>query len=191
MSKDMIDDRLSAWLDGELESGEAPRVQDPAARARCAVWWLIGDVVRREPVLQTDFTSRVMAQIDLEPTVFSPVSVPARGADPARRPLPRWAALAASFAGVAVVGWVAFGGKPPVQAGVAPVAAQASSAAAVLAAAVPAVRATSMSVTARRAPVDDERGYLLAHQAYGPGVQMAGVSGYVRPVSMDDPLQAR
>jgi sigma-E factor negative regulatory protein RseA len=175
----MMNEQISAWIDGELSEGEARRVHDAVMRqaemqARCSSLWLIGDVMRNEDTLRADFTVRVMAALDDEPTVLAPAVAPLRTVSPAQR----WMPWAAAVAGVAVVAWSALTGttqQAPVP---------------VMAVAQPLSQQFALQTSAHQAD-DDDRPYLMAHQAYGPGVQMAGVSGYMRPVSLDQTVASR
>ncbi len=179
-----MNEQVSAWIDGELPEGEARRVHDAvtqqaAMQAQCGALWLIGDVIRDEAILLPDFTARVMAALETEPTVLAPIvlrPVLATG------PLQRWMPLAAAAAGVAAVVWVALAGTTSPQ-----------TAAPMIAALQPTTQSVSVVGVRNGTPTrpDDDRPYLMAHQAYGPGVQMAGVSGYVRPVSLDEPIASR
>lgn len=97
---------LSALFDGELEPHEVsplmrPAVDDPEMREAWQTYALIGEQLRREYSGEPDLTAAVMARIREEPVVLAPRNI----ARPARHhPL---LALAASVAGVAVVGWLA------------------------------------------------------------------------------------
>lgn len=177
----MMNEQISAWIDGELSESEARRVHDVVARqaamqGQCGTLWLIGDVMRNESMLPTDFTERVMAALNEEPTVLAPVLVLPQRIDHASNS--RWMPLAAAVAGIAVVAWVALSGTTARQIA-APVVANAS----------PLSEQIALKAGVRQ--VEDDRPYLMAHQAYGPGVQMAGVSGYVRPVVLDEPMASR
>jgi sigma-E factor negative regulatory protein RseA len=97
---------LSALLDGELESHERPSILKAATaegelRTAWQTYTLIGDVLRDEYAGAPDLTARVMEQVRIEPVVLAPRNLP----------LPQrnhpFLALAASVAGVAVVGWLA------------------------------------------------------------------------------------
>ncbi|HSD36132.1 MAG TPA: sigma-E factor negative regulatory protein [Rhodocyclaceae bacterium] len=181
----MMNEQISAWIDGELSEMEMRRmhdavVRDPVLQMKCGTLWLIGDVMRDESTLATDFTGRVMAELDAEPTVMAPVAVlPMRTATGRGQ---RWMPMAAALAGVAVVGWMALSNNTSQQ-----------MAAPVMAAASPQPQQFALQNSVQRSgsKAEDDRPYLMAHQAYGPGVQMAGVSGYVRPVSMDDAIASR
>lgn len=177
----MMNEQISAWIDGELSEQEARRVHDAVIRqasmqAHCGTVWLIGDVMRDEAPLSSNFTERVMAILEAEPTVLAPVAT-----SPARiiKAEPRWTRWAAAFAGVSVVVWVAFAGNSAQQQQAQPVMASAVK-----------INPSALPTTSRNSQ-DDDRAYLMAHQAYGPGVQMAGVSGYVRPVLLDEPIASR
>jgi sigma-E factor negative regulatory protein RseA len=175
----MTNENISAWLDGEHRAHDPIDVQQAQVRQACGTWWLIGDLMRQESALSQDFTARVMAVLDDEPTVLAPRT---HRAEPVgqQQPLPRWMALAAAVSGVAVVAWTVLGGQtqqPPVQ----------SSALA----SAPQQQQQLALVSNTSSAEEDERPYLVAHQAYGPGVQMAGVSGYVRPVAYEPLVAAR
>lgn len=100
---------LSALLDGELELHEAREVLDEAMRSDALqsnwnAYALIGDCLRGESVVHVDVAPSVMTRLRDEPVVLSPGNL--------RSPPRRHAlmALAASLAGVAVVGWMALKG---------------------------------------------------------------------------------
>lgn len=103
--------RLSGLMDGELDTAEAATVFDALKREKplCRCWGeyqLIGDALRGEKALERDIAARVMANVRDEPVVLAP-----------RRPAGRdWRspvlALAATVAGVGVVGWIALGPQP-------------------------------------------------------------------------------
>lgn len=173
-------EKVSALLDGALDEDVSARVldslkRDGALRREWERYSLIGDVLRDEPVLSADFTSRIMLELDAEPTVLAPVHVEARGGW-AKHLLP----IAASVMGVAAVGWVALtlNGAEPV---VAPLAAAKVSAPAV--AAVAPVDASAQARLASANSEPSEREYLIAHQAMAPSAAMPGVAMYVRSVS--------
>lgn len=99
---------ISALFDGELEGHEVRQAVraslDDADSWR--LYGLIGDGLRGECADIRDMTASVMARIGEEPVVLAP-----RNLTPRRRHHPLLA-LAASIAGVAVVGWVALTGAP-------------------------------------------------------------------------------
>lgn len=155
---------LSALIDGETEGHEIAAVlgalkSSPAMRDAWSEYHLIGDVLRGEPELERDITSGVMQRLADEPVVLAPAP---RRQSGWLRPL---AALAASVAGVAVVGWLALAPSPaPEQPLVA-----------------------SAEVVGHRAEpmmVSDIQEYLLAHQANAPGLRLQGGSQNIRTVSV-------
>lgn len=155
---------LSALIDGETENHEIPDVlralkSNPAMRDAWSEYHLIGDVLRGEPELDRDFTSGVMQRLAEEPVVLAPAP---RRQSGWLRPL---AALAASVAGVAVVGWLALApSRSPEQP----------------------VVAAAEAVAQRGEPLaaSDIQEYLLAHQANAPGLRLQGGSQNIRTVSV-------
>lgn len=171
-------EKVSALLDGALDEPASERMldtlkRDPALRRDWERYSLIGDVMRDEPVLSADFTSRLMAELEQEPTVLAPVRVENRN-NWVRHLMP----IAASVMGAAAVGWVAMmlngGGATP------------APTVAAVKAPVPAVAVVDPAVSARLASASaepSEREYLIAHQAMAPSAAMPGVAYYVRSVS--------
>lgn len=99
---------ISALFDGELEEHEV-RAAIKAGLADAERWQLyglIGDGLRGESADAHDMTASVMSRLGEEPVVLAPRNLMER-----RRHHPLLA-LAASVAGVAVVGWVALTGNP-------------------------------------------------------------------------------
>jgi sigma-E factor negative regulatory protein RseA len=158
---------LSALLDGELEPHEAQRLwSDMKANSHLHALWddchLIGAVLRREEPVAVDMRSRVMTSLAEEPVVLAP--------RPARRQ--GWqgslVALAASVAGVAVVGWLALAQQNP------------SSERATMAR-LENARPTTVAVPPQ--DVSEYQEYLLAHQTNAPGLHMQGGAQHIRTVS--------
>lgn len=172
----MINEQLSTWLDGEAAAADFGRILDSAAgqpsqRRACALCWLIGDILRDEPPLSSDFTQRVMANLEAGPTVLAPVS---KAVSPA--PVFRWMQLAAALAGAVVAAWAGFSvwqGNDMTQQAVAssPVA------------------LPTASVASRA--LDGDRSYLIAHQASSMGLPMAGVAQYIRTVGDEQQVGVR
>jgi sigma-E factor negative regulatory protein RseA len=166
-------DRISAFMDGELEDKAAAEVinalgHDDEALEAWRAYHLISDALRDSRLLSSGFTGRVARQLAVEPTVMAPVRLP---------PQPRtWYALAASVAAVSLVAWLAFA---PQQTPVAPVAQQVSPA--------PAPAAVAKSRPALVPLPNGANDYLLAHQGFSPKVSLQGIAPYVRTVS--EPLQ--
>jgi len=97
--------QISALMDDDLNIDETSHLlnmmhNSKDMRGTWSEYQLIGDVLRGEPVMQADLTSKIMQQIAHEPVVLAP--------KPSRQK-PVWQqswALAASVAAVAVFGWV-------------------------------------------------------------------------------------
>jgi sigma-E factor negative regulatory protein RseA len=101
---------LSALFDGELDEDEsrsivAAAMRDDAKRQDWQTYALIGDVLRNDMVGRVGMGDRIMASIHSEPVVLAPRRVLA---EKRNHPL---LALAASLAGVAIVGWLALVGN--------------------------------------------------------------------------------
>lgn len=99
---------ISALLDDELDAGEQSRLfdalrRDGEQRRRCGEYRLIGEALRGERKLDCEIAAKVMQSVRNEPVVLAPTP---KKRSAARHPA---LALAATLAGVAVVGWVAFG----------------------------------------------------------------------------------
>jgi sigma-E factor negative regulatory protein RseA len=155
---------LSALVDGETESHEIRAVlsalkSNVDLRDAWNQYHLIGDVLRGEAELDSDITSSVMQRLAEEPVVLAPSAL--RQAN-WQRPL---AALAASVAGVAVVGWLALSPSQPRE---------------------QALIAKTETATQRVQPMaaSDMQEYLLAHQANVPGLKLQGGSQNIRTVSV-------
>ena len=74
---DAMNERLSAWIDGELESKRGSQLpsqlkHDAALRATWDCYHLIGDAVRG--MQGSDLCARIFARLDAEPTVLAPRS---------------------------------------------------------------------------------------------------------------------
>lgn len=172
--------KVSALMDGELETHECSGVLralngDAALRDEWREFQLVGDALRREYGLEIDIGARVMSALAAEPTVLAPHRAPAASSS-------RWArpalALAASLAGVAVVGWVALApGVSPLGDGGAQLA--------------QAPKQDPVRVAQQAAPVapaaaaieDRLHEYLVAHQAHAPTGGLESGTRYVRTVS--------
>lgn len=175
----MMNEKLSDWVDGELEQEEGRRVlqsimRNESERQACELYWLIGDALRGsagDGRLDVSVGSRVMAALEDEPTILAP-----RG--PARSPAPppalnRWFSAAAALGGVAVVGWMSLallgGGNEP-----RPVAAALPQAVVL-----PVTAAASVPAAGT---LGGEQAYYMAHQAAAIGAPMPGVAQYIRTV---------
>lgn len=172
--------QISALMDGELESHEVGAAfealrRDSSLRDDWRDFHRVGEVLRSESDFNADISARVMAMLDSEPTVFVPAV--ARLADVSAGHAPRMRhpamALAASLAGVAIVGWVGFGDL-----GGADVMVQ-----------TPFARPVSLAQinhVAAPSPTDSTKSlqaYVVAHQAHASANAFAGHTHYVRTVS--------
>ncbi len=183
--------RISAMVDGEASNADIEStfriLRDNAeTRQEWEYAHLIGDAMRGEKYLSPGLTGRVMEALEDEPTVLAP---PRRKENDSRRML---LSLAASAAGVAVVGWVALGGSSanlPKTPAVEQVAILAAVPPAVEKEATPTPAAAPVAAPAA-APVaavaspEKLHEYLVAHHARAPMTQMAPAAGGVRSVAM-------
>lgn len=179
----MMNEHLSAWIDGELDHVDAIRVADslagqPERKHACTLCWLIGDVLRGEPALSADFTRRVMDQLESEAVVLAPR--PLLGLPEKHKEGWRWMPMAAAMAGVAVAGWMGL----TVWNG-------ASREAQVIALHAPAVVQVAVTTSPAARLLSNDQSYLMAHQASSMGVPMAGVAQYIRTVSDEHAAGAR
>jgi sigma-E factor negative regulatory protein RseA len=172
-------ERISALMDGELDGedvlAELKRIKgDDDLMRSWETYHLIGDVLRTEKVLGAPFGDRFRAALAQEPTVLAPRPMAA-----ARKVRLYALSAAASVAGVAVVGWLAFMNHPAsLDGGIGPVALQSATPAAAV---VPAATLADASV--------DE--YLLAHRAYSPSAAIPVVAPYMRSVNVRERDMAR
>jgi sigma-E factor negative regulatory protein RseA len=163
-----MNDRISVFMDGELEDKAAGELidvlgRDQAARDAWRTYHLIGDALRDSRLLSPGFSGRVAQALQAEPTVLAPRRL---------QPQPRtWYALAAGVAGIGLVGWLAFA---PQQTAVAPLAQEAPAA----------VAQSKPNIVPLPSGAND---YLLAHQGFSPRVSLQGMAPYVRTVS--EPVQ--
>lgn len=106
-----MNEQLSCWVDGELDELAAARVVRGLADkdgevGDAAMAFLIGDAIRGDMSLKSDFMQRFGAALDAEPTVIAPGVQRSRKAEHVNK---RFFALsaAASVAAFMVVGWFA------------------------------------------------------------------------------------
>lgn len=192
---------LSALLDGELDPHEVrPAVKAATRESELRENWrayvLIGDQLRQESTGTRDLTACVMAKIRTEPVVLAP-----RKLQPTGRHHPGLA-LAASVAGVAVVGWLAMAGNPQLSPTESRLAAVTGSAAAILPAPTIAAAMTpgnapeqtlgrmvedngaqsqSLATTTARSDMSE---YLLAHHTQSSTFHLGNNASHVRTVTM-------
>ena len=166
-------DRISALMDGELDDRSASElIGNLTHGSENAVAWrayhLIRDALRGTAPLSAGFSARVAWKLADEPTVLAP-----KRTQPGRSDSPRWftlSAVAASFAAVALVGWLAFAPQQPAPA---PVLAKAPAAEKPLIVPMP----------------SSANDYLLAHQGFSPRVSLQGMAPYVLTVA-EHPAEA-
>ncbi|WP_172600055.1 sigma-E factor negative regulatory protein [Sulfuricystis multivorans] len=163
--------QISALLDGEVEAHE----EQAAIRAslddmqRWRDYLLIGESLRGESAPRLNVTEAVMARLAEEPVILAPRNLHERR----RRPHPLLA-LAASVAGVAVVGWVALTGTLQPGGGSAQLAAAPGGPAM--------IPPTATLVNAVPATASEMQEYLLAHQAQAATVRLAEPARQIRSV---------
>ena len=168
-----MNEKISELMDGELEGRAAAAALEALGREAAAgggdaleawrTYHVVGDTLRDTPALSADFAARVAARLAQEPTVLSPGRLKAATQ---RRWLAMPAAAAASAAGVALVGWLAFAPQQP-------------------GAPLPSIAKAPEAVKpAARVPLPaGTPDYLLAHQGFSPRVSLQGMAPYVRTVS--------
>lgn len=159
---------LSALFDGELEIHEEPEFwatlkRNPQLRLTWQDYKLIGDTLRTEENLTRDITVDVMRCLDDEPVILAPKPKQKR----------RWSsvvmAMAASVAGISVVGWLAL--SQPMLDGEPAALAQAPA------------KQTTLTASASSTPSQGMQEYMLAHQANAPGLYLQGGTQHIRTVS--------
>jgi sigma-E factor negative regulatory protein RseA len=176
---------ISALFDGELEEHEVRSAVKTALNdnASWQAYALIGDGLRGDCPEAPDMTASVMNRIREEPVVLAP-----RNLQPVRRQQP-WLALAASVAGVAVVGWLALTGNPQSSVSENRLAVVTGNAPGTVVAVLPAptfVRAPD-NLARDQAPQGmqgDMNEYLLAHHAQAATIRLGDSTKQVRTVAM-------
>ena len=168
-----MNEKLSAWIDGELEADHARQLpsrlkRDADLRGNWDCYHLIGDALRG--VQGPDLCARICARLDSEPIVLAPQR---RGTAEKRG----WFALSAAarvaaVVFVALVGWLALPGLQQDSPQVAAISA-------------PEVK----QVAVRAGEVANP--YLLAHQRYSPSNAMLGGALYVRTLAVERSADTR
>lgn len=170
---------ISALFDGELEEHEV-RAAIKAGLADAERWrlyGLIGDGLRGDSADAHDITASVMSRLGEEPVVLAPRNLTDR-----RRHHPLLA-LAASVAGVAVVGWVALTGNPQVPAAGPHLAMTQKERVDVVASA---VQPPPTFVQAVQIPIaGDLSEYLLAHHAQASTLRLGDSTKQIRTVALE------
>lgn len=109
-----MSEQISALMDDEIELEDALHVVASlqSSRHNAEAWscyHLIGDAMRGNALLGADFKHNLMLKIEQEPTVLAPNAIQTNGEKVAgfKDKLPATWSIAASFAAVMVVGWMA------------------------------------------------------------------------------------
>lgn len=109
-----MSEQVSALMDDEIAAEDASRLIAAVHSSKQAAeawgeYHLIGDAMRGNALLSKDFKQNLMQKIDLEPTVLAPKAAQYNSQKLAdlRDKLPVKWSIAASFAAVMVVGWMA------------------------------------------------------------------------------------
>ena len=172
-------DKISAWMDGELDERQTreylARLTQDHELLRCwHTYHLIGDAMRGERALSTDFELRLTARLAGEPTVLAPRR------SPAKRMTAYALSAAASLSAVALVGWMAIYNNPLTPQ---PEIAKA-----------PPTSPPSAAPSPQLANVPSDglmNEYLIAHQEYSPSTAIQGLAPYIRSVSSTQPARGR
>lgn len=155
-------------MDGELEATDAGSLfeamkRDTPLRQCWSEYQLIGDALRGEKSFDRDIAARVMAGVREEPVVLAPRAA-ARRRDWRSSVL----ALAATVAGVGVVGWIALAPQPDRMVPTAQLAMQ------------PRAKAEIMPVKQASRSMQE---YLVAHQTQTASLQFRGGTQQIRTVA--------
>jgi sigma-E factor negative regulatory protein RseA len=103
-------DQISALMDDELSPDSADHlitaIKSGGESAGCwAVYHMIGDAMRGNPIFTTDFQKKVMSKLADEPTILSPKPQKSYAPKSYVKTPAVWS-LAASVAAVMFVGWI-------------------------------------------------------------------------------------
>jgi sigma-E factor negative regulatory protein RseA len=186
-------DKISALMDGELDPNQSDQQytrlkQDSEARAHWNTYHLIGDALRGDSIVAMNFSAKLSARLEQEPTVLAPQRPKIR---PVNRTTTYALSAAASLSAVALVGWMAFNNPLVPQPDSVTVATSVSSpvstpAPAPVASSAPVTRVTLASDQPELASIPSDgkmNEYLMAHQEFSPSTAIQGVAPYIRSVS--------
>lgn len=164
-----MSEQISALMDDEIAVEDATHliVAMQSSRQAAEAWsqyHLIGDAIRGDIVFSKDFKQSLMHKLDLEPTVLAPktAQITSHDAIQFKDKLPVKWTMAASFAAVMVVGWMAL--QQQVQPGAAPGATSGAT-----------MEMANAEVTEQTIPTE----YLTAHQSSAPSTS----SYYIQSVN--------
>ena len=178
-SKTSMQERISAFVDGELPESEIDAVlkdlQTPAGRAAWDAYHRIGDLARSQDMavpISCDFAARMAQRLEAEPTVLAPAAATARVAEQRPNMMRRFAAPAMAAVAMAALAFVV---TPPV---LKSMQSQPESSASTMASASQPGMSHS-AVIAAASPTDSAVGgvlrdvdtYVLAHQKVSPSVE--------------------
>ena len=159
-----MSEQISALMDDEIAVEDASRLiaalhSSKQANEAWSEYHLIGDAMRGNAMLSKDFKQNLMQKIDMEPTVLAPKAAQynSQKLTEFKEKLPVKWSIAASFAAVMVVGWMAL--QQQVQPG----------------SALPAMEMAQVEAVEQAIPNE----YLSAHQASAPSTS----SYYIQPVN--------
>ena len=178
---------VSALFDGELETHEVRAAIKTSLNEseRWRLYGLIGDGLRGDCPEAPDLTAGVMSRLRDEPVVLAPRAL---GTRPHYHPL---LALAASVAGVAIVGWLALTGNPQSPAVTekvathTPVAIASAVTPGLTFVSTPDLSAQPASRSAAHPPLQaDMSEYLLAHHAHSPTSHLQDGTQQIRTVAL-------
>lgn len=163
---------ISSLMDGEVEADQASAlvVQMGKSRDMAQVWasyHLIGDCLRQEAHLSTDFSEKLKQRLRDEPTVLAP---PRKRQITFDHPVVTFSA-AASVAIITFVGWAAYQSATLHRSPAMP---------AMAAAPASAVQPVALNIRSTSANINP---YLVAHQEASPSMGMEGVTPYIRTVA--------
>jgi sigma-E factor negative regulatory protein RseA len=173
-------DAISALMDGELGADEARRhilslKNDAALRSRWDDFHLIGDTIRGESLLSTQFGDAFSKRLAAEPTVLAPRRLRSN----LKRVTTYAMSAAASLVAVALVAWVALQPTAP------------TLVAAPTPAPSPIKPADPPPALASVSSEGSMNEYLLAHQGFSPSTAIQGLAPYIRSVSTTPQTEGR
>ncbi|MDP3678023.1 MAG: sigma-E factor negative regulatory protein [Methylotenera sp.] len=160
-------EQISALMDDELAIEEAAHILTSMQSSKQAAetwsqYHLIGDAMRGGAALSPHFKQNLMQKLELEPTVLAPNAIQAKVSkvDQLKNKLPATWSIAASFAAVMAVGWMAMQVQTQPNNELAPIE-------------IAKVESSEQSIPAE---------YLMAHQASAPSAS----SYYIQSVSYSE-----
>lgn len=171
-------DRISALMDGELDSREADHdiarlKMDPELRSRWDEFHLIGDALRGESILSPGVNENFLRRLSEEPTVLAP----RRSRPSVRRAAAYAMSAAASLSAVALVAWVALAPAPQENIALQPP---------------PVAPRTEPARELASVPSEGRMNeYLLAHESFSPSTALQGLAPYIRSVAATRPAERR